>query len=99
MRALIAERSGESEFLTDRFFGHSGIEEFFNELSGAVAQLPWITLFPCLLRDVIPSTARDRDFFLIDAEKKSLPYDAKDPYQLYALAGGRYTILEKPTRG
>jgi hypothetical protein len=89
MRALIASRSGESEFFTGRFFGHGNLGEFLNELSEAVAKLPWITLYPCLLRDVTPTTARDRDFFLIDGEKQSLPYEAKDPYQLYALAGGK----------
>ena len=92
LRAVVAERGGFSG--GEAVPRASGFDDALAGYARALAGDPWLERFPFVLRDVTPLRSGDT-WFARDADGRALPLarNLRDPFALYALAGGRPLTL------
>lgn len=67
--------------------GVDTIEMFLQQVSDALARLPWLSMFGVMLHDVIV-TMRDELWYVRDRDGRCLPIAGRDHWRLLALTGG-----------
>lgn len=70
--------------------GCADLQEFLDDYSSALAQNPWIELYPALLEKVLPRRSEDQRWMIADVEDRLLPLTRhfSAGWELLALSGG-----------
>lgn len=73
-----------------QIIGYQNFTQFLNNYAKAIASNPWLAQMPVLLSQVIP-VFKNKNFTLIDTEKKCLPTEGGDnkDWKLISLSGGQ----------
>ncbi|MDB5059253.1 MAG: zinc finger family protein, partial [Chloroflexi bacterium] len=99
LRAFMQQRHGTAERFVGRLPGVHAIEEFLTSVSDALASLPWLERFPCLLRDVIPAPASEGPWQIVDTTGSALPLSSGEHWPLLAMSGGHAIDLTGEWQG
>jgi hypothetical protein len=91
-RALVRERRGSVEPLTERPPASPSVEAYLGTVASALAQQPWLDRFPCVLADVVVAYAGER-WLAQDSSGAALPLHPGMHWMLLALSGGRPVTL------
>ena len=88
-RALLKGRAEHAVRLRDRLPRAHTLAGMLERVAGHLSRQPWLDLFPCALRDVVPLRARDGRWYLADGAGAALPLASGEHWRLLALSGGR----------
>jgi hypothetical protein len=88
----VAVKTMEQAAVFSQIVGFQNFTQFLNAYSTAVAQNPWLETYPVLVANVIP-VFFEKQFYLIDAEKKQLKLEVDKNqelgWQIMALSSGK----------
>lgn len=89
LRALLKSRKEASQMASPNV-GHTTLESFFAEYANACAANPWIPVYPCALRNVVP-VMNEAGWLLCDSGNQAIPIHSafEDAWNLLAVSGGQ----------
>jgi len=94
LRIAIKHRYPPLENQSTALLTDPDIETMLKTYAEALAQNPWLTVFPCALTEVIPIYHKSQ-FFLVDKNKHMIDLQTKDPggWSLLSMSGGKPVVV------